>query len=71
MFCRLNWWGNMPGGMALMDRDASTVLQRDRDNEASGPSRPGRASRSAENEARIVAHLRAVLLGCGRSPVWS
>jgi hypothetical protein len=28
------------------------------------------ASRSAENEARIVAHLRAVLLGCGRSPVW-
>lgn len=29
------------------------------------------ASRSAENEARIVAHLRSVLLGSGRSPVWS
>jgi hypothetical protein len=57
-------------GDDLMDYDASTALRRDRDDEASRGSRPAPASRSAENEARIVAHLRAVLLGCGRSPIW-
>lgn len=53
-----------------MDRESSITVRQGLDDQ--GPratSRP--ASRSAENEARIVAHLRAVLLGCGRSPVWS
>ncbi len=31
----------------------------------------GSAGRSAENQARIVAHLRTVLLSCDRSQVWS
>ena len=55
-----------------MDHDSLIEARKDMDDE--GPrasSRPGPASRSAENEARIVAHLRSVLLGCGRSPVWS
>jgi hypothetical protein len=30
----------------------------------------GSASRSAENQARIVAHLRTILLSCDRSQVW-
>ncbi|WP_395677013.1 hypothetical protein [Inquilinus sp.] len=55
-----------------MDRDGSTALRPDLDDEDSRmPAGSGPASRSAENEARIVAHLRSVLLGCGRSPVWS
>ncbi|MGO4129054.1 hypothetical protein AB4Z01_31985 [Inquilinus sp. YAF38] len=53
-----------------MDRDASIAPPEDRDDRASRGTRPEPASRSAENEARITAHLRAVLLGCGRSPVW-
>lgn len=51
-----------------MDQDSSAAM-RPRTDEASRPPADA-ASRSAENEARIVAHLRAVLLGCGRSPVW-
>jgi hypothetical protein len=55
-----------------MDRDGSAAMQPDLDDEDSRtPAGSGPASRSAENEARIVAHLRSVLLGCGRSPVWS
>ncbi|WP_342237392.1 hypothetical protein [Inquilinus sp. OTU3971] len=53
-----------------MDQDSSAAVRPGTDNAASRPP-AGPASRSAENEARIVAHLRAVLLGCGRSPVWS
>ncbi|MFE0752988.1 hypothetical protein ACFW16_03460 [Inquilinus sp. NPDC058860] len=51
-----------------MDHDGSTALRQDTDDDTSR--RPMRAGRSAENEARIVAHLRSVLLSCGRSPVW-
>ena len=53
-----------------MGQDSSAAMRPGTDDEASrAPAGP--ASRSAENEARIVAHLRSVLLGCGRSPVWS
>jgi hypothetical protein len=51
-----------------MDQDSSAAMRPRTDEAARSPVGP--ASRSAENEARIVAHLRAVLLGCGRSPVW-
>jgi len=53
----------------IMDQDNPAALRPGTDKASRSPARP--ASRSAENEARIVAHLRAVLLGCGRSPVWS
>jgi hypothetical protein len=53
----------------IMDQDSSAAVRPGTDDEASR-SPVGPVSRSAENEARIVAHLRAVLLGCGRSPVW-
>ncbi|HEY9344346.1 MAG TPA: hypothetical protein VIQ53_03490 [Inquilinus sp.] len=51
-----------------MDQDSSAATRPGTDRASRPPAGP--ASRSAENEARIVAHLRAVLLGCGRSPVW-
>lgn len=52
-----------------MGQDSSAAVRPGTDDEASR-SPAGAASRSAANEARIVAHLRVVLLGCGRSPVW-
>lgn len=52
-----------------MNHESSIAARRGLDDE--GPratSRP--VSRSAENEARMVAHLRSVLLAPGRSHVW-
>ncbi|MGK9170045.1 hypothetical protein KXR53_27270 [Inquilinus limosus] len=54
-----------------MDQDSSAAVRPGLDDETSRAlSRPRPVSRSAENEARIVAHLRSVLLSCDRSPVW-
>ncbi|WP_225767547.1 hypothetical protein [Inquilinus sp. Marseille-Q2685] len=52
-----------------MGQDGAAAARPGTDGEASR-SPAGAASRSAENEARIVAHLRAVLLAPGRSHVW-
>ncbi len=53
-----------------MDHERLITLRRGVDDEGPRASlRP--ASRSAENEARIIAHLRSALLNCDRSRVWT